>query len=75
MTFDIQTILQSKRELRRELAALPIEEKLRLLDALRERQLTLREEVHADRTTHTNPKQLKTARSSRSSIRGSSCDA
>jgi hypothetical protein len=55
MTFDIQKILQSKRELRRGLAALPIEEKLRLLDALRERQLALRDipmtthpKVHAD---------------------------
>lgn len=42
MTFDIQKILRSKRELRLGLAALPIEEKLRLLDALRERRLTLR---------------------------------
>ena len=41
MTFDIQKILESKREFRRKLAALPIGEKLRLLDALRERQLTL----------------------------------
>ncbi|MFM8358230.1 MAG: hypothetical protein ACKOET_06695 [Verrucomicrobiota bacterium] len=41
MTFDIQKILESKREFRRGLAALPIGEKLRLLDALRERQLTL----------------------------------
>ena len=41
MTFDIQKILESKREFRRGLAALPISEKLRLLDALRERQLTL----------------------------------
>ena len=41
MTFDIQRILESKREFRRGLAALPISEKLRLLDALRERQLTL----------------------------------
>ncbi len=55
MTFDIQKILQSKRELRRELAELPIEEKLRLLDALRERQLAVRgnniafyPQIHAD---------------------------
>ena len=41
MTFDIQRILESKKEFRRGLAALPISEKLRLLDALRERQLTL----------------------------------
>lgn len=43
MTFDIQKILQSKGEFRRGLAALPIEEKLRLLDDLRERQLAIRE--------------------------------
>ena len=48
MTFDIQKILQSKRELRRELAVLPIEEKLRLLDALRERQLTIRKGTLSD---------------------------
>ena len=41
MTFDLQRIFESKRQFRRELAALPIEEKLRLLDALRERHLTL----------------------------------
>ena len=41
MTFDIQKIVEGKREFRRGLAALPIGEKLRLLDALRERQLTL----------------------------------
>jgi hypothetical protein len=55
MTFDIQKILQSKREFRRDLAALPIEEKLRLLDVLRERQLAFRAisktdhpQIHAD---------------------------
>lgn len=42
MTFDLEKILASKRALRRELAALPIAEKLRMLDALRERTLTLR---------------------------------
>ncbi len=42
MTFDLQKILESKREFRRGLCALPIEEKLRLLDVLRERQLTIR---------------------------------
>lgn len=43
MTFDLTTILQSKRELRRRLAARPMEEKLAMLDALRERTLALRE--------------------------------
>jgi len=42
MSFDLEKILASKRALRRELAARPIAEKLRMLDALRERTLTLR---------------------------------
>ena len=42
MTFDLAKILQSKREFRKQLAARPIAEKLALLDALRERELTLR---------------------------------
>ena len=42
MSFDLEKILASKRALRCDLAARPIAEKLRLLDALRERALTLR---------------------------------
>ena len=42
MSFDLQAILKSKRALRRELAALPVAEKLRMLDALRERTLAIR---------------------------------
>ncbi len=42
MSFDLQKILESKRALRRELAARPIAEKLQMLDALRERALSLR---------------------------------
>ena len=42
MNFDLEKILTSKRALRSELAARPIAEKLRMLDALRERTLTLR---------------------------------
>jgi hypothetical protein len=42
MTFDLAKILQSKREFRQRLAARPIAEKLAMLDALRERALTLR---------------------------------
>jgi hypothetical protein len=42
MSFDLQEILKSKRALRRELAARPVAEKLRMLDALRERALALR---------------------------------
>jgi hypothetical protein len=42
MSFDQQAILKSKRALRRELAARPVAEKLRMLDALRERALAIR---------------------------------
>ncbi|MEO7300904.1 MAG: hypothetical protein ABI042_20250 [Verrucomicrobiota bacterium] len=42
MTFDLAKIRQSKREFRQRLAALPIEEKLAMLDALRERTLAIR---------------------------------
>ena len=41
MTFDLAKIRQSKREFRQRLAARPIEEKLALLDALRERALAI----------------------------------
>jgi len=44
MTADLQTILESKRRYRQHLAARPIAEKLRMLDALRERALLLRPE-------------------------------
>lgn len=42
MTSDLQAILDSKRRYRQRLAAHPIAEKLRMLDALRERALLLR---------------------------------
>jgi hypothetical protein len=42
MSFDLQKILENKRALRRDLAARPIGEKLRLLDALRKRALAIR---------------------------------
>jgi len=42
MSFDLQKILESKRALRRNLAARPVGEKLRMLDALRERELAIR---------------------------------
>ena len=49
MSLDLQKILQSKRALRRDLAARPVAEKLRLLDALRERELAIRGgAVHSD---------------------------
>jgi len=42
MTFDLEKILESKRRFRQQLAARPIEEKLAMLDALRERSLAIR---------------------------------
>jgi len=42
MSSDLQTILESKRRYRQRLAARPIAEKLRMLDAMRECALLLR---------------------------------
>lgn len=42
MSFNLEKLLESKRALRRHLAARPIEEKLRLLDAMREREVAIR---------------------------------
>ena len=42
MTVDLQHIIDSKRAHRRHLATRPIVEKLRMLDALRERELAIR---------------------------------
>lgn len=42
MTADLQAILESKRRYRQRLAARPVAEKLRMLDALRERALLIR---------------------------------
>ena len=52
MSFDLQKILESKRAFRRDLAARPIGEKLRMLDALRERELAIRgRHSHAESNT------------------------
>ena len=48
MTFDPAKILESKRALRRDLAARPIAEKLALLDTLRERELAIRQPGHPE---------------------------
>jgi len=50
MTSSLEKIIESKRAMRRELAARTIAEKLRLLDALRERQIDLRSALA--KTTH-----------------------
>jgi len=42
MTSPLQKILESKRALRRELASRPVAEKLRMLDAMREREIAIR---------------------------------
>jgi len=42
MSFDLQKVLESKAAHRRKLADLPIGEKLRLLDAMRERAIAIR---------------------------------
>ncbi len=48
MTFDLQKMLESKRAYRVRLAALPIGEKLRMLDALRERQVIIRRSTDSE---------------------------
>jgi hypothetical protein len=47
MTLDLKRIVESKRRLRRQLAARPMGEKLAMLDALRERTLMLRGASHS----------------------------
>ena len=42
MSFDLEKILESKRAKRRNLASRSVAEKLRLLDAMRERELAIR---------------------------------
>jgi hypothetical protein len=42
MSFDLEKILESKRAFRQQLATRPIEEKLAMLDALRERAIAIR---------------------------------
>ena len=49
MTISLQKILESKRALRRELAAQSIAEKLRILDALREREIAIRKSTRSHR--------------------------
>ena len=46
MTESLQKIVESKRALRRELASRPVAEKLRMLDAMRNREIAIRGAVH-----------------------------
>lgn len=48
MTAPLQAILESKRKLRRELESRPIAEKLRMLDAMREREVDIRKSTHIE---------------------------
>ena len=48
MISTLQKILESKRALRRELASRPIAEKLRMLDAMREREVAIRSATSAE---------------------------
>ena len=60
MSFDLEKILAGKRALRRDLAARPIAEKLRMLDALRERTLTLRSASASSDVVCETPAQYRT---------------
>lgn len=42
MTSSLQKIVESKNALRRELASLPVAERFRMLDAMREREVAIR---------------------------------
>ena len=50
MKFDIMRILENKRIMRRRLASLPVAEKLAMLDALRGRELEIRDAAKAHGT-------------------------
>jgi hypothetical protein len=69
MTFDLAKILESKRALRQQLAARPIAEKLALLDALRERELAIRQasqpETESGGSLHETPTPYRTRRKGR----------
>jgi len=53
MTSALHDILESKRVLRRKLASLPVAEKLRMLDAMRERETAIRAGRHPTRNGRT----------------------
>lgn len=62
MSFDLEKILAGKRAFRQRLAARSIEEKLSMLDALRERTLTLRPRTPASKAgaLHEKPPPYRT---------------
>ena len=63
MSFDFECIWEGKRARRRQLARMPIVEKLRLLDAMRERALTIANATHRlAKAVHENPPGYGTAK-------------
>lgn len=56
MTSALQKVIESKRELRRELALRPVAEKLRILDAMREREIAIRHNRAVDPFEHARAK-------------------
>jgi hypothetical protein len=55
MTVDLTKILESKRALRRELAARPVAEKLRMLEVMRERDMAILRRIQADSPSRSTP--------------------
>ena len=51
MTFDLHRILESKRAYRQWLASRPVGEKLRMLDAMRERECAIRDSTVPSKST------------------------
>ncbi len=58
MTVSLEKILESKRKLRRELASRPVGEKLRMLDAMREREQALTQRTDSNTGEHVNHHEL-----------------
>jgi hypothetical protein len=59
LTYDLNAVLESKRKLRLRLASLPIAEKLRMLDELREREVTIRRSALARNGSDLSDPRLK----------------
>jgi hypothetical protein len=55
VTFDLDKIIESKRKFSKQQASLPIAEKLRILDELRERTLTIRGSLRCEPSTDDSP--------------------
>jgi hypothetical protein len=64
VTFDLAKIIDSKRAYRRKLADMPIGDKLRLLDVLRERAISLQSATRHAEGIPSAPSETSTARRS-----------